>query len=129
MMIYIILTVSLNLTSGFAGISDLGQIGFMAIGAYTSAILTLSPHLKQIWLTGLPHWLSSLQLHLLPAMLIGGILAAVVASLVGSIILRLRGVFTAVATLSFLIIERKRRNCPTAPGNSYPVIQYYLNYN
>ena len=39
--IFIILTVSLNLTSGFTGVFSLGQIGFMALGAYVSAILTL----------------------------------------------------------------------------------------
>ena len=39
--IFIILTVSLNLTSGFTGVFSLGQIGFMALGAYISAILTL----------------------------------------------------------------------------------------
>ena len=38
---FIILTVSLNLTSGFTGVFSLGQIGFMALGAYASAILTL----------------------------------------------------------------------------------------
>ena len=39
--LFIILTVSLNLTSGFTGVFSLGQIGFMALGAYASAILTL----------------------------------------------------------------------------------------
>src|SRR6476646_8274152 len=39
--LFIILTVSLNLTSGFTGVFNLGQIGFMALGAYASAILTL----------------------------------------------------------------------------------------
>ena len=34
--IFIILTVSLNLTSGFTGVFNLGQIGFMALGAYAS---------------------------------------------------------------------------------------------
>lgn len=130
MMIYIILTVSLNLTNGFTGISNLGQIGFMAIGAYTSAILTLNPHLKQIWLTGLPPWLSSLQLHLLPAMLIGGILAAIVAFIVGSIILRLRGVFAAVATLSFLIIVKviaENWMGITRGGRGIPALPLYTN--
>ena len=39
--IFIILVVSLNLTSGFTGVFSLGHIGFMALGAYVSAILTL----------------------------------------------------------------------------------------
>ena len=130
MMIYIILTVSLNLTNGFTGISNLGQIGFMAIGAYTSGILTLNPHLKQLWLTSLPHWLSSLQLHLFPAMIIGGILAAIVALVVGSIILRLYGVFAAVATLSFLIIIKavaENWMGVTRGGRGIPALPLYTN--
>ncbi len=106
MMIYVILTVSLNLSNGIMGISSLGQIGFMAIGAYVAAILTLPPSLKARWLTGLPHWMHSVQTGLLPTMLIAGILAALVAFLVGIVILRLQGVFAAVATLGFLIIVR-----------------------
>ena len=130
MMIYIILTVSLNLTNGFTGISNLGQIGFMAIGAYTSAILTLSPHLKQIWLTGLPHGLSSLQLHLLPAMLIGGILAAIVAFITGPVFLRLRGIFISVATLGFLIVVKviaENWMGITRGGRGIPAIPLYTN--
>ncbi len=106
MMIYIILTVSLNLPNGITGISSLGQIGFMSIGAYVTAILTLSPNLKTRWLTGLPHWLSSIQTGLLPAMIAAGLLATLVAFLVGVVILRLQGVFAAVATLGFLIIVK-----------------------
>jgi len=106
MMIYVILTVSLNLSNGVMGISSLGQIGFMAIGAYVAAILTLPPSLKQRWLTGLPHWLAATQLHLLPVLVVAGLLAAIVAFLVGVVILRLQGVFAAVATLGFLIIVK-----------------------
>lgn len=106
MMIYVILTVSLNLSNGIMGISSLGQIGFMSIGAYVSAILTLPPGLKERWLTGLPHWMTTIQFGLLPAMTLAGILAAAIAFLVGIIILRLQGVFAAVATLGFLIIVK-----------------------
>jgi branched-chain amino acid transport system permease protein len=38
---YIILSAALNLSNGFTGVFSLGHIGFMALGAYTSAILTL----------------------------------------------------------------------------------------
>ena len=106
MMIYIILTVSLNLSNGIMGISSLGQIGFMSIGAYVSAILTLPPGLKERWLTGIPHWVGTLQCGLLPAMLLAGVMAAAIAFLVGIVILRLQGVFAAVATLGFLIIVK-----------------------
>ena len=54
--IFIILTVSLNLTSGFTGVFSLGQIGFMALGAYASAILTLPLQEKASYLPDLPSW-------------------------------------------------------------------------
>lgn len=46
--IYIILTQSYNLVLGYAGMIHVGHVGFMAIGAYTSALLTAK--------TGLPFW-------------------------------------------------------------------------
>ena len=39
--IFLILVLSLNLSSGFTGVFSLGHIGFMALGAYGAAILTL----------------------------------------------------------------------------------------
>ena len=52
--LFIILTVSLNLTSGFTGVFSLGQIGFMALGAYASAILTLPLQEKAAYLLSTP---------------------------------------------------------------------------
>ncbi len=59
---FIILTVSLNLTSGFTGVFSLGQIGFMALGAYASAILTLPLAEKTAYLPNLPSWLAGVHL-------------------------------------------------------------------
>src|ERR1700730_13595171 len=59
----ILLAVSLALASGFTGVFSLGQIGFMAIGAYASALLTIPPSAKtHTLLPGLPPWLASLDL-------------------------------------------------------------------
>ncbi len=60
--LFIILTVSLNLTSGFTGVFSLGQIGFMALGAYASAILTLPLPEKAAYLPDLPGWLAGVHL-------------------------------------------------------------------
>lgn len=102
--ISIILVVSLNLSSGFTGVFSLGHIGFMAIGAYTAAILTLPLSLKLAYLPDLPAWLETTQLSFLPATLIGGILAMLVALLFGASIMRLTGPYVGVATLGFLVI-------------------------
>jgi len=112
--IYVILTVSLNLASGFTGLFSLGHIGFMAIGAYVSAILTLPVGSKDALLK-LPDWLAGVAFDTmlgpipvgwLVATLIGALVAALVGALVGAVIMRLSGAFVAVATLGFLIIVR-----------------------
>ncbi len=113
--LFIILTVSLNLTSGFTGVFSLGQIGFMALGAYISAILTLPLQEKGAYLSDLPSWIAGVHLDqdigpvpagFLLATLIGAALVSVVAWLVGRVLMRLSGHFVAVATLGFLVIVR-----------------------
>ena len=101
--IYVILAVSLNITNGFAGLFSLGHPGFMAIGGYVTAILTFPVSRKSMFLE-LPQWLANLQLPFIPALIIGGICAALTALLVGLPVLRLRGHYLAVATMGFLII-------------------------
>jgi branched-chain amino acid transport system permease protein len=113
--IFTILTVSLNLTSGFTGVFSLGQIGFMALGAYTSAILTLPLAEKASYLPNLPTWLAGVHLDqrvgpmpvgFLVATVVAAALVSVVAWLVGRVLMRLSGHFVAVATLGFLVIVR-----------------------
>lgn len=102
--ISIILVVSLNLSSGFTGVFSLGHIGFMAIGAYTAAILTLPLSLKLAYLPDLPTWLENTQLSFLPATIIAGVIAMLVALAIGFSIMRLTGPYVSVATLGFLVI-------------------------
>jgi branched-chain amino acid transport system permease protein len=102
--INVILVVSLNLSNGFTGVFSLGHVGFMAIGAYTAALLTLPVSLKAVNLPNLPGWLGRLVLSFLPATLIGGLLAMAVAFLVGLSLMRLKGAYISVATLGFLVI-------------------------
>ncbi|HEY8632507.1 MAG TPA: branched-chain amino acid ABC transporter permease [Candidatus Limnocylindrales bacterium] len=113
--IFMILTVSLNLTSGFTGVFSLGQIGFMALGAYISAILTLPLPEKASYLPNLPSWLAGVHLDqrigpvpvgFLAATVIAALLVSAVAWLVGRVLMRLSGHFVAVATLGFLVIVR-----------------------
>lgn len=104
--INIILTVSLNLTNGFSGDFSLGHAAFMAIGAYSAALLTLPAQTKMALIAGLPLWLKGLTLPFPVATVIGGILAALVAIVVGVPVLRLRGHYLAVATLGLMVIVR-----------------------
>ncbi|MCS7060844.1 MAG: branched-chain amino acid ABC transporter permease [Anaerolineae bacterium] len=102
--INVILAVSLNLTNGYSGDFSLGHAAFMAIGAYTSAILTLPVRTKAVVLPDLPPWLSQVELPFILAPLISGGLAALVAFIVGLPVLRLRGHYLAVATLGLMVI-------------------------
>ena len=112
---FLILVVSLNLFNGFTGVFSLGHIGFMALGAYIAAILTLPQTGKQAYLPDLPGWLAGVSLDqmigpfplgFLLATLIAATLVAVLAFVVGLVLMRLSGHYVAVATLGFLIIVR-----------------------
>jgi branched-chain amino acid transport system permease protein len=98
------LAVSLNITNGFTGLFSLGHPAFMTIGAYVAAILTFPERRKGTMLHGLPEFIASTELSLLPAVLIAGAVAAFVALVVGFPVLRLRGHYLAVATLGLIVI-------------------------
>ena len=87
--INIILAVSLNLTTGFLGQLALGHAGFMGIGAYGAAIVSMNMNL------------GSDTLQLLISIMIGGLIAAFFGILIGIPALRLEGDYLAIITLGF----------------------------
>lgn len=101
--IAIILAVSLNLINGITGQFSLGHAGFMAIGAYVAASITL--FLVQPWMetAGLSPVCHSALAGILvgAAVVAGGLCAALAGLLVGLPTLRLRGDYLAIATLGF----------------------------
>jgi branched-chain amino acid transport system permease protein len=106
--IYIILALSLNLINGFTGLFSLGHAGFMAIGAYASALLTMSPAQKEMnfFLAPIAPVLANVQLPFIPALIIAGAVAALAGFLIGTPVLRLRDDYLAIATLGFSEIIR-----------------------
>ena len=104
--IYTVLSVSLNLTNGFTGDFSLGHAAFMSIGAYTAAILTLSPAVKESMNEGLPAVLQQVSTPFVVAIVFGGLVATLMAVIVGIPVLRLRGHYLAVATLGLMVIVR-----------------------
>jgi branched-chain amino acid transport system permease protein len=105
-LIYVMLTVSLQVTNGLTGLFSLGHPAFMTIGAYVAAILTYPTQRKGFMMPELPAWLASQQWDLLPAMLVGAVAATLSAAIVGACVLRLKGHYLAVATLGLIIIVR-----------------------
>lgn len=106
--INVILALSLNLINGFTGLFSLGHAGFMAVGAYTCAILSMSPEQKEanFVLQPIVPWLMNVHLPFLPSLLIGGLLAGLVGWVLGVVTLRLRDDYLAIATLGFSEIIR-----------------------
>lgn len=106
--IYIVLSLSLNLLNGFTGLFSLGHAGFMAVGAYVCALLTMPPELKEMnfFLAPMVPILKGITLPFLPSIIIGGLVAAFVGFIIGAPVLRLRDDYLAIATLGFSEIIR-----------------------
>ena len=92
-MIYIVLAMGLNVVVGYAGLLDLGYIAFMAVGAYTSGILTTQFGLSM--------------LETIPFVVLACIVAGVI---IGGPTLRLRSDYLAIVTLGFGEIIRITAN-------------------
>lgn len=90
--INIIMTVSLNLTTGFLGELALGHAGFMSVGAFAAGIATKT--IAENW-----GWDPAAALPI--SLLVGGLLAAVFGLLIGIPALRLKGDYLAIITLGF----------------------------
>ena len=125
--VYSLVVVSMNLLNGFSGLFSLGQAGFMLLGAYTYAILTVPVDQKDTvyYLFGGSAVKFSLQdtfgllfgttgvggavsmvLGVLVGIVLAGLVAAVFAYLIGLPVLRLKSDYLAIATLGFAEILR-----------------------
>lgn len=111
--INIIMAASLNLINGYTGQFSLGHAGFMAVGAYMSAIITVK-----------------FQLPFLLAILVGALGAGALGFLIGLPTLRLRGDYLAIATLGLgEIIRITILNIPYIGGASgFMGIPRYTNF-
>ncbi|MDO5739792.1 MAG: branched-chain amino acid ABC transporter permease [Ornithinimicrobium sp.] len=97
--IYIVLAMGLNVVVGYAGLLDLGYIAFMAVGAYTSGILTTTFGFSM--------------LETIPFVIVACILAGVI---IGGPTLRLRSDYLAIVTLGFGEIVRITANNLSVTG-------------
>ena len=90
-------TIGLNILMGYCGQISLGSGAFMAIGAYSAYKFATGIHLPFDWLGT---QISIQPMHLLPAILLGGLMSAVVGIAFGIPSLRIKGLYLAVATLA-----------------------------
>ena len=101
--LFILLSLGLNIVVGFAGLLDLGYIAFYAVGAYVYALLA-SPQFD----VHLPFWA------ILP---LGALVACIFGVLLGAPTLKLRGDYLAIVTLGFGEIIRIFLNNLSQPVN------------
>ncbi|MEO1198409.1 MAG: branched-chain amino acid ABC transporter ATP-binding protein/permease [Pseudomonadota bacterium] len=102
--IHLIAVIGIGVYTGNTGIVSFGHTAFMAIGAYTSAILTLPTTTKQYQLTALPDWLASIQTDLVTALFAAVAISVVVAAVIGLVIARMVDAAASIATLGLLVI-------------------------
>lgn len=101
--LFVFLSLGLNIVVGMAGLLDLGYVAFYAVGAYVWALLA-SPHFG----LHLPFWI------ILP---LGALCACMAGAVLGAPTLRLRGDYLAIVTLGFGEIVRIFMNNLSSPFN------------
>lgn len=108
MLLTLIVVLGLQVFSGNSGVLSFGHVAFMAIGAYTSALLTIPPDIKEFTFLTMPHflkvWVFPAHLTALEGTLAGAGFAALFALVTAPPIVRLAGVQAGIATLALLVI-------------------------
>ncbi len=99
--IYAVIALALNLEAGVDGLWDLGVVSFVAVGAYTYTMLTVSPASagqSYIMGFGLPMWVG---------VLAAGIAGSIVAFLIGKPTLKLKNEYFLITTFAFAEVIRQ----------------------
>jgi branched-chain amino acid transport system permease protein len=103
-LINLIAVVGLYVFVGNSGVLSFGNVAFMAIGAYVSALLTMKPAAKSVFLPDLPRIIAHAEWPTLAGALAGGFVAAFVGFVVGWPLMRLSGISASIATFAILVV-------------------------
>ncbi len=121
--IRIVLVVGLYIFIGNSGVMSFGHVGFMCLGAYGTAWLTIPPAMKKFALTGLPDFILQHQAPIALSLVLSPLLAAVFALLIGRILMRLAGIAASIATFAMLaVINTVYSNWETVTGATSSVV-------
>jgi branched-chain amino acid transport system permease protein len=104
MLINVVLVVGLYVFAGNSGVLSFGQMSFMAIGAYATAIFTIPAVQKAFLLPDLPGFLGDLHLDTLPAAIAAGLVAAAIGAVIAVPIVRLAGLTASLAMFAVLVV-------------------------
>jgi branched-chain amino acid transport system permease protein len=102
--INLMLVLSLQVFSGNSGLLSFAHIGFMGIGAYVSAVLTMSPQAKASAIPDLYPFLENVQIPFIAAVAVGALIAALVAAVISFPIMRLSDAASVISTFALLVI-------------------------
>jgi branched-chain amino acid transport system permease protein len=100
----LVLVLALQVFMGNSGILSFAVAGFMGIGAYGSVLFSMTPAAKAAALPDLYPFLTGVQLPFLASVLIGGLLAALVAAVVSYPLMRLSDAAGVITIFSLLVI-------------------------
>jgi len=102
--IYACITIGLQSFVGGTGIVSFGHIGFVALGAYAAGIVSVPVEAKKALLPKMPAFLSDLQIDYPASLIAAMVVPAVIAAVLGPVLMRLSGQAAAVTSFAFLII-------------------------
>ena len=105
-LIALILVLGLSSFVGASGVFSFGHMAFMAVGAYVTAMLSMSPEQKGLQLADLPGSLATWHVNPLLAVIVGALVAALFAAVVAVPLMRLSGLTASLATVALLITMR-----------------------
>lgn len=103
-LISLVLVLAIQAFSGNSGIVSFGHIGFMGVGAYVAALLTIPPAIKADLAPSLPSFIRDSTVSFVPAVLLGALVGAIVAGVIGLALTRMEEGAMAMATIGILVI-------------------------
>jgi branched-chain amino acid transport system permease protein len=99
-----IMVVGFQVFVGNTGLVSFGHVAFMAIGAYAAGLASIPVADKELFLPDLPGFLAEIELGVVPALVVGGGAASLLALVTGVALMRLNGAAASIATLGLLVI-------------------------
>ncbi len=102
--INIVMVLGLQVFMGNSGILNFAHVGFMGIGAYTSVLFSMTPQAKAATLPDLYPFLRPIHLPFLPSLIIGALVAAFIAAIVGYALMRLSDAAAVITLFASLVI-------------------------
>jgi len=103
-LVNVVMVVGLYVFVGNTGVFSFGHVGFIAIGAYTAGLLVIPPETKEVLFTSMPGFIADAHLGTVPATIVGGLVAAVIALILSVPLMRLAGLTAALGTFAVLLI-------------------------